>query len=87
MRRGESLRHQQEDVMNAYLYRFGLRPEDRVSVEIRVTAPSVVVARRVVHGFLAEHDGEAWAVECVSRETSADAPLWPIESRLAKRAN
>jgi hypothetical protein len=56
--------------VKAYVYRWSLRPRGDVAVELRMTAPSVVVARREVFRFLVDHGGGSWTIECVSRETS-----------------
>lgn len=56
--------------MNTSVYLWSLRPEDGLSVELRITAENASVARRRVHQFLAEHDGVSWTVECVAREMS-----------------
>ena len=56
--------------MNAHVYRWTLRAEIGLALELRVTAPSVVVARREIHRFLVDHDGSSWIVECVSREAT-----------------
>ena len=39
-----------------------------VQVELRISAPSAVSAHREIVRFLAEHDGDTWSVESVSRE-------------------
>jgi hypothetical protein len=54
----------------AYVYRWSLRPEAGLTLELRVTAPSVVVARREIRRFLVAHDGVSWAIDCVTRETT-----------------
>jgi hypothetical protein len=56
--------------MNAYVYCWNLRPESGSGLEVRVTAPSAVVARREIRRFLFDHAGGSWHVECVSREAS-----------------
>ena len=55
--------------MNAYVYCWNLRPEAGLALELRVTAPSAVVARREIRRFLIDHAGASWTVECVTRET------------------
>jgi hypothetical protein len=42
------------------VYLWSLRPEAGLAIELRITAESVVIARREVHRFLVEHDGTAW---------------------------
>lgn len=54
--------------MNAYVYRWILRPRAGLDLELQVTAPNVIVARREIRRFLVDHDGGAWAVEGVTRE-------------------
>jgi hypothetical protein len=56
--------------VRAYVYRWSVRPEEGLILDIRVTAPNVVVARREVRRFLVDHDGASWTVECVTRETT-----------------
>ncbi len=56
--------------MNSNVYRWNLRPEAGLVIELRVTAESVLVARREVRRFLSEHDGDMWVVEGVAREAS-----------------
>ena len=56
--------------MNDYVYRWNIEPEHGFSLELRVTAKSVVVARREVRRFLDDHDGDSWTIESVSRETA-----------------
>ena len=56
-------------VVNPSVYLWSLRPEAGVDIELRITAENVSEARREFRRFLAEHDGSAWAVERVARET------------------
>lgn len=56
--------------MKAYVYRWSLKPEVGLALELRVTASNVIRARREIHRFLVDHDGNTWTVERVSRETS-----------------
>jgi len=56
--------------MNLSVYRWNLRPEEGLSLELRIVASNASVARREVHRFLVEHDGAAWTVESVSREAT-----------------
>lgn len=56
--------------MIAYVYRWSIRPESGLMLELRVTAPNVVTARREVERFIVDHEGGDWTVEHVSRETS-----------------
>lgn len=59
--------------MKSYKYRWSLRPQADLSLELCVIAPSVVVARREVRQFLSEHDGSSWVIECISREATQSA--------------
>ena len=54
--------------MNVYVYRWSIKPEARLTLDLRMTAPSFLVAQRVVHRFLKDHDGDSWSIEYVSRE-------------------
>jgi len=56
-------------IMTDYVYRWSIQPEHGFNLELRVTARSVAVARREVQRFLVDHEGSAWAIESVSRET------------------
>lgn len=65
--------------MKAYVYHWSMRPEIGVRVDLRITASNVIIARREVHRFLVDHDGNTWRIERVSRETRDEAPpLAPI---------
>lgn len=64
--------------MESTVYLFSLQPEAGLSVELRVRARSVSVARREVQRFLAAHDGSAWAVEGVARERLCAAAHPPV---------
>ncbi len=57
------------------VYRWNLRPEKDLVLEVRVTAPSVAVARREIRRFLVAHDGSSWVVECVARESTHAAEV------------
>ena len=59
--------------MTDHVYRWTLRPETGLALELRITAPSAIVARREMTRFLAEHDGSTWIVEQVSRESATVA--------------
>ena len=63
--------------MHAYTYCWSLRPETGFVMELHVTAPNAVIARRELRRFLVDHDGSRWAVECVSRE-AARIPHIPL---------
>jgi hypothetical protein len=63
--------------VHAYVYRWSVRPGNGIAVELLVTAPSVVVARRQVHRFLVDHDGDGWAVDGVSREMKRSPSVVP----------
>ncbi len=54
--------------MNAYVYRWSMQPETGLALELRVAAPSAVIARRELRRFLVAHDRDSWTVECVGRE-------------------
>ena len=56
--------------MTEYVYRWSMRPENDLMLELQVTAPSVIVARREIERFLVDHAGRDWSVERVSRELS-----------------
>jgi hypothetical protein len=62
--------NEEEITVTSAVYLFRLRPQAGFSVELRVTAPSVSVARREVRHFLEEHAGSTWLVERVAREPS-----------------
>lgn len=64
--------------MNDYVYRWSIQPEHGFSLELKVTAQSVVVARREIRRFLVAHEGDSWAIESVSRE-----PTHVLDERLA----
>ncbi len=70
--------------MNVYVYHWSVRPQSGLVLDLRVTAPSVVVAQRQVRRFLIEHDGDTWAIECVDREV-ARVPLTPLAVPLRPR--
>ena len=72
--------------MTEYVYRWNLRPEPTLAIELRVVAPSAAVARREMRRFLVDHDGSHWTIECVARETrtSPVAPLILPENRLLR---
>lgn len=55
---------------NDYVYRWNIQPEAGLSLELRVTARNVAVARREVRRFLVDHEGDSWAIESVSREAT-----------------
>ena len=63
--------------MNDYVYRWSIQPESGFSLELSVTAKSVVVARREVRRFLVDHEGGSWTIESVSREIIR-APYEPL---------
>jgi hypothetical protein len=68
--------------MRKSIYRWSLRPEAGLSVEVRVVAWNASVARRDINRFLAEHDGASWVVESVSREADLPTgPSFPIPDR------
>lgn len=56
--------------MQSSVYRFSIRPEPDMELEVRVKASNVADARRMVRRFFEEHDGRGWTVEHVSREAS-----------------
>jgi hypothetical protein len=56
--------------VHAYTYCWSLRPGSGLTLELHVTAPNVVIARRELRRFLFDHDGSGWTVECVSREVA-----------------
>jgi len=56
--------------MNDYVYRWNIRPEHGFTLELSVIAQSVVVARREVRRFMVDHEGDSWAIESVSREST-----------------
>jgi hypothetical protein len=56
--------------MNDYVYRWNIRPEHGFTLELSVTAQSVVVARREVRRFMVDHEGYSWTIESVSREST-----------------
>jgi hypothetical protein len=44
--------------------------EAGLTINLRLTAPSVVVAQREIRRFILDHAGEAWTLESIARETS-----------------
>ena len=50
-----------------YIYSWFLRPRRGLEVELRIEAPSAVVARREIAVFLQDHDGLAWTLDGVRR--------------------
>jgi len=75
--------------MNSAVYLFSLQPEAGLSLELRVKARSVSVARREVRRFLEAHDGSTWAVEGVARErlhAAAHPPMMASGPRPVPRA-
>jgi hypothetical protein len=68
--------------MRAYLYRWNLRLDANLRVEVEVAASSAVVARRTVHEVLRDRNGVGWVVESVSR-TSRPAAVSPfVQTRI-----
>ena len=63
--------------MNSSIYHWSLRPESGLILDLRITAESAPIAQRELCRFLAEHDGSAWPVEGVARE-SILAPHVPV---------
>jgi hypothetical protein len=63
--------------VKAYVYRWSMRPETGLTLDLRVTAPNAVIARREIRRFLVDHDGDSWTVECVTREITR-APYAPL---------
>jgi len=55
--------------MDVYVYCWRVRPEAGLTLDLRMTAPNVIVARREIRRFLVDHAGDGWTVECVTRET------------------
>lgn len=72
--------------MIAYVYRWSIRPESGLMLELRVTAPNVVTARREVERFIVDHEGADWTVEHVSRETPYSSPYQQTHSGAAASA-
>jgi hypothetical protein len=67
--------------VNVYVYRWSIRPEVDLTLDLRMTAPSVAEAQRKLRRFLFDHDGNAWEIESVSREaTSAPRETFSIAS-------
>ncbi len=56
--------------MHSSVYRWSLRPETGLSIELRVVATNASGARREVNRFLREHGGAFWTVESISREAA-----------------
>ena len=54
--------------MGAHVYRWCMRPGESVTLDLRVTASNVAIARRELHRFLMDHDGSTWSIVSVSRE-------------------
>ena len=54
-----------------YVYSWWLAPREGLDVELRVEAPSAVVARREIAVFLEHHDGLGWTLRGVRRLVSA----------------
>lgn len=63
--------------MNVYVYHWSIKPEAGLTLDLRMTAPSVLIAQREVRQFLVDHDGCSWSIEYVTRENSL-APRPPI---------
>ncbi len=72
--------------MTAYVYRWSMRPENDLMLELQVTAPSVVIARREIQRFLVDHAGTDWSVERVSREISYPIAASPARPSDASRS-
>ena len=53
--------------MKAYLYRWNLRLDPNLRIEVEVAASSAVVARRTVYEVLRDRNGVGWVLESVSR--------------------
>ncbi len=54
-----------------YVYSWRLRPRRGLEVEVRIEAPSAIVARREVALFLEDHKGLGWALGGVRRSFPA----------------
>jgi len=50
-----------------YIYGWQLRPEEDLEIEVRIEAPSVLIARREMALFLEHHDGLSWTICGVRR--------------------
>jgi hypothetical protein len=75
------------EIVNLYVYRWSIKPEVGLTLDLRMTAPSVLIAQREVHRFLEDHDGESWGIEYVTREHStAPRPSMPVSQSSAARS-
>ena len=74
--------------MKTYEYIWQLQPESDLHLEVQVSAPSVLIARKRILNFLAEHDGAEWQIQSVSRTTqvAASGELGDPEATRSPRA-
>lgn len=64
--------------MTHYFYRWSLRPQEGMQVELRVAATSAASARREVSRFLQAHGAVSWSIESISREVDRSPRRVPI---------
>ena len=69
--------------MNTYLYRFRLHPDSGIDVEVALSAPSALVARREIERIVVHARGRRWIVDRVPasdaevRAARADQAILP----------
>ncbi len=76
--------------MNHYVYRWSFEPRPGMHAEFEVAATNMIVARRIISGFIEAHEGADWIFESVQRKPSgraAEQDLAVVETSSFRRGN